>query len=262
MEDADMDLSGRIAVVTGGASGMGAAVVDSLTKLGARPVAWDRNEAAEVVCDVSEPASVAAAIERTLQIAGPPTVLVASAGIGHASLLAELPAADWDRVIDVNLKGMFLTMQACFGPMRDAGGGAMVVITSINAHLADPGMGAYCVSKAGLEMLMRVAANEWAEHGIRVNAVGPGVTKTPMVQQDRPLFTEIVEQRTPLRRMGEAQEIADAVVALLELDWVTGQNLMADGGLSNHSSLDSFGSARRAGRQMTANFTDKPAPER
>lgn len=244
-----MELKDRIAVVTGGASGIGAAVTDRLKNEGARPVVWDVNPAAEVVCDVSDPASVDAAIRRTVEIAGVPTLMAACAGIGHSGLLLDVPPDEWDRVMGTNLKGAWLSMRAVADAMKAAGvGGAMSVVTSVSARLVDRGMGAYCASKAGLEMLVKIAAYEWSSHGIRVNAVGPGVTRTPMLgRAPETGMTEEVVGRTPLGRLGEAEDIAQAMTALMTLDWVTGQVVMADGGLSLYSPIDMFGAASRRG---------------
>jgi len=244
-----MELRDRVAVITGGASGIGAAVTERLKHLGARPVVWDVNPAAEVVCDVSDPASVDAAIRRTVELTGVPTLAAVCAGVGHSGLLLDVPSGEWDRVMAVNLKGAWLSMRAIAGAMKDAGyGGAMSVVTSVSARLVDRGMGTYCASKAGLEMLVKVAAYEWAAHGIRVNAVGPGVTRTPMLGRapETGMTAEVVE-RTPLNRLGEAQDIAEAMTALMTLDWVTGQVVMADGGLSLYSPIDMFGAAQRHG---------------
>jgi NAD(P)-dependent dehydrogenase (short-subunit alcohol dehydrogenase family) len=244
-----MELRDRIAVVTGGASGIGAAVAERLKLAGARAVVWDVNPAAEVVCDVSDQASVDAAVRHTVDTVGVPTLMAACAGIGHSGLLLDVPADEWDRVMGTNLKGAWLSMRAVAGAMREAGaGGAMTAVTSVSARLVDRGMGAYCASKAGLEMLVKIAAYEWAAHGIRVNAVGPGVTRTPMLGRapETGMTTEVVG-RTPLGRLGEADDIAQAMVALMTLDWVTGQVVMADGGLSLYSPIDMFGAAARQG---------------
>ncbi len=244
-----MELRDRVAVVTGGASGIGAAVAERLKHLGARPVVWDVNPNAEVVCDVSVPASVDGAIQRTVETVGVPTLAAVCAGVGHSGLLFDVPPDEWDRVLAINLAGAWLSMRAIAGAMKAAGaGGAMSVVTSVSARLVDRGMGAYCASKAGLEMLVKVAAYEWSEHGIRVNAVGPGVTRTPMLgRAPETGMTEEVVGRTPLARLGEAQDIAEAMTALMALDWVTGQVVMADGGLSLYSPIDMFGAARRRG---------------
>jgi len=208
-----MELRDRVAVVTGGASGIGAAVAERLKHLGARPVVWDVNPSAEVVCDVSDAASVEEAARRTVEDVGVPTLAAICAGIGHSGLLVDVPPEEWDRVMSVNLKGAWLSMRAVAGAMRTAGaGGAMSVVTSVSARLVDRGMGAYCASKAGLEMVVKIAAYEWAEFGIRVNAVGPGVTRTPMLgRAPETGMTEEVVGRTPLARLGEAQDIAEAI---------------------------------------------------
>lgn len=241
-----MDLSGRVAIVTGGASGIGAATCRELAGRGVRTVAWDLQDGAEVRCDVSDPDAVAAALERTVALAGLPTLVVACAGVGHSGLLTEVGADEFDRVLAVNLKGSWLVLAAAARALRAAGcGGAMVAVTSVSARLADRGMGVYCASKAGLEMLVKVAAQEWAADGIRVNAVGPGVTATPMLgRAPEAGATTGVVARTPLGRLGTAADVAEAIVALLALDWVTGQVLLADGGLSLHSPIDMPGAAR------------------
>lgn len=244
-----MELHDRVAVVTGGASGIGAAVTERLKHLGARPVVWDRNPSAEIVCDVSDPESVDDALRRTVATVGVPTLAAVCAGVGHSGLLMDVPPEEFAGVLAVNLSGAWLSMRAIAGAMRDAGaGGAMSVVTSVSARLVDRGMGAYCASKAGLEMLVKVAAYEWSEFGIRVNAVGPGVTRTPMLgRAPETGMTEEVVGRTPLGRLGEAHDIAEAMTALMALDWVTGQVIMADGGLSLYSPIDMFGAARRRG---------------
>ena len=126
-------------------------------------------------------------------------------------------------------------------------GGSIVAVSSISGTLADRDMGAYCVSKAGIDMLVRVAATEWGVHGIRVNAVGPGVTRTPMLAnpEQLPGWVEGLTERTALGRLGEADDIAEAIVAVLEMSWVTGQTVFADGGLALHSPIDSYGQVQR-----------------
>ena len=235
------------AIVTGGGSGIGSAVVDRLRATGTDVVVWDiRN--GDIDCDVSDPDSVQAAIDGTVADHGVPNRLVACAGIGASGLLLEQTPADWRRVIDVNLTGTWLTLCAVARAMVDAGsGGSIVAVSSISGTLADRDMGAYCVSKAGIDMLVRVAATEWGAHGIRVNAVGPGVTRTPMLAnpEQLPGWVEGLTERTALGRLGEAGDIAEAIVAVLEMSWVTGQTVFADGGLALHSPIDSYGQVQR-----------------
>src|SRR5258707_12616114 len=167
---------------------------------------------------IGDPAAVSAAIDQTVADHGPADRLVACAGIGASGLLLERAPADWQRVIDTNLTGTWLTMRATARAMVDAGaGGSIVAVSSISGTLVDRDMGAYCVSKAGIDMLVRVAATEWGPHGIRVNAVGPGVTPTPMVTQAEQLpgWLDGLSQRTALGRSGEADDVAEAIVAVL-----------------------------------------------
>ncbi|HKV18072.1 MAG TPA: SDR family oxidoreductase [Mycobacterium sp.] len=235
------------AVVTGGASGIGRAVVERLRAGGHTVVVWDI-EGGDIDCDISDPDAVSAALERTIADQGVPDRLVACAGVGAAGLLLEMAPVDWQRVIDTNLTGTWLTMRAVAKAMVDHGsGGSIVAVSSISGTLADRDMGAYCVSKAGIDMLVRVAAAEWGVHGIRVNAVGPGVTRTPMLAnpEQLPGWVEGLTERTALGRLGEAGDIAEAIVAVLELSWVTGQTVFADGGLALHSPIDSYGQVQR-----------------
>lgn len=237
-----------VAVVTGGASGIGAAVTERLRAGGRTVVVWDIAEPYDVCCDVSDAAAVDAAMAETVDMAGTPAALVACAGIGHSGLLLDDEPDAFRRVLDVNVVGTWLTMRSAARTMIDGGrGGAIVAISSISGELSDRNMGAYCASKAAIDMLVRVGAVEWGRHGIRVNAVGPGVTQTPMLGKAAllPGWLDALTERTALGRIGTAEDVAAAVVALLDLEWVTGQTLHADGGLSLHSPIDSYGARTR-----------------
>lgn len=236
------------AVVTGGGSGIGKAVVERLRKAGQGVVVWDI-KGGDIDCDISDREAVAAAIRQTVAQQGAPDRLVACAGVGALGTLLEHDPADWRRVIDTNLTGTWLTMWAVAKAMIEAGsGGSIVAVSSISGTVADRDMGAYCVSKAGVDMLIRVAAAEWGAHGIRVNAVGPGVTRTPMLAEAEQLpgWVEGLTERTALGRLGRADDVAEAIVAVLEMSWVTGQIVFADGGLALHSPIDSYGQRQRA----------------
>ncbi|MGA7135585.1 MAG: SDR family oxidoreductase [Mycobacterium sp.] len=235
------------AVVTGGGSGIGSAVVTRLRLAGNQVVVWDIKDG-DIDCDISDPDSVSEAAARTLAAHGAPNRLVACAGIGASGMLLDQSPADWQRVIDTNLTGTWLTMRAVARTMIDSGsGGSIVAVSSISGTLADRDMGAYCVSKAGIDMLVRIAATEWGRYGIRVNAVGPGVTRTPMLAklEQLPGWVEGLTERTALGRIGEPDDIAEAIAALLEMSWVTGQTLFADGGLALHSPIDAYGQIQR-----------------
>jgi NAD(P)-dependent dehydrogenase (short-subunit alcohol dehydrogenase family) len=236
-----------IAVVTGGGSGIGRAVSERLRNAGADVVVWDL-KGGDIACDISDPESVTAAVEQTVAGYGTPDRLVACAGVGASGLLLDQTPADWQRVIDTNLTGTWLTMRAVAQVMVDANaGGSIVAVSSISGTLVDRDMGAYCVSKAGIDMLVRVAAAEWGAHGIRVNAVGPGVTRTPMLAKPEQLpgWVEGLTERTALGGLGEADDVAEAIVGILEMSWVTGQVVFADGGLALHSPIDAYGQTQR-----------------
>jgi NAD(P)-dependent dehydrogenase (short-subunit alcohol dehydrogenase family) len=235
------------AIVTGGASGIGAATAERLRKAGHDVVTWDLR-GGDITCDISDPDAVTGALELTLDRVGVPDRLVACAAVGASGMLIAQDPVEWKRVIDVNLTGTWLTMRAVAQSMIDSGsGGSMVAVSSISGTVADRDMGAYCVSKAGVDMLIRVAAGEWGPHAIRVNAVGPGVTRTPMLAgaEQLPGWLDALSERTALGRVGEADDVAEAVVAVLEMRWVTGQTVLADGGLALQSPIDTYGHVQR-----------------
>ena len=235
------------ALVTGGASGIGREVAGRLRDAGHDVVVWDLT-GGDIACDVSDSGAVSAAMEQTLRDHGVPTRIVTCAGIGASGMLLQQSLTEWERVLAVNLTGTWLTIRAGAQAMIDAGvGGSIVAVTSISGTLADRDMGAYCVSKAGVDMLVKVAAVEWGNRGIRVNAVGPGVTRTPMLAKPEQLpgWVEGLSERTALGGLGAASDVAGAIVGVLELPWVTGQIVHADGGLALHSPIDAYGQMQR-----------------
>jgi NAD(P)-dependent dehydrogenase (short-subunit alcohol dehydrogenase family) len=243
-----VELSGAH-VVVGGASGIGAAVVSAERNAGRDVLVLDVAGPFDVDCDVTDEQSVDRAIEEVVVRVGVPSAVTVTAGVGHSGMLLDLPVEEWDRVIAVNTRGPWLVMRAFARAMIDAEvPGSFVATSSVSARLVDRSMGAYCASKAALSMLVEVAACEWAPSGIRVNAVGPGVTATPMLGR-APTDTgwlASVQRRTPLGRLGTADDIAEVVQLLHRAHWVTGQILEADGGLGLHSPIDAFGEAQRA----------------
>jgi NAD(P)-dependent dehydrogenase (short-subunit alcohol dehydrogenase family) len=236
-----------LALVTGGASGIGREVAGRLRDAGHDVVVWDQ-AGGDIDCDISDPDAVATAMSQTVCDHGVPTWVVACAGIGASGTLLTESVEQWHRVLGVNLTGTWLTIRAAAQAMIDADtGGSIVVVSSISGTVADRDMGAYCVSKAGLNMLVKVAAVEWGSYGIRVNAVGPGVTRTPMLGEPEQLpgWVEGLTERTALGRLGEAADVAEVIVGVLELPWVTGQVVHADGGLALHSPIDSYGQMQK-----------------
>ncbi len=233
------------AVVVGGGSGIGAAVARLQREAGVPVVIWDL-AGGDLVCDIADPDAVVAARDATLEQVGPPSTVTVTAGVGHSGMLADAGPDEWDRVLGVNARGVWLAMRALAAPMAGAGGGSIVAISSVSARLVDRSMGLYCVSKAALDMVVRVAAAEWAPT-VRVNAVAPGVTDTPMlgpIPRDGPWLGGVA-RRTPLGRLGTPDDIASAILAVHGMDWVTGQVIECDGGLGLHSPIDPPGASPR-----------------
>lgn len=240
-------MSGRLALVTGGAQGIGYACGEALKEDGARVILADIQaegvgEAAArlgaeagLVCDMGDPAAIGAMFDRIEAEFGPVEILVNNAGIAIPNDFLDTTLEDFRKVIDVNLTGSFLALQRTARTMVERGiEGAIVNMSSINAQVAIPSIPAYCASKGGVMQLTRAAALALAPHNIRVNAVGPGSIDTEMVAavNANPEAMARVMSRTPLGRLGTAREIAD-VVAFLASDkasYVTGETIYVDGG--------------------------------
>jgi NAD(P)-dependent dehydrogenase (short-subunit alcohol dehydrogenase family) len=231
----------RIALVIGGASGIGWAVANGLTAEGCRVTIADLNadgaaaRAADLGpphagagVDVTDEDTVAALFDRT----GPLDVVVNTAGIGGVGRITELPLEQFRAVVDVCLIGAFIVIKHAGRHLRD--GGSLVSLTSLNARLAAPGMSAYCAAKAGLAMLTEVAALELAARRIRVNAVSPGFVETPLTEGVKlvPGALEEYIENTQLGRVGTPTDVADAVLFLCseKASWLTGEVLDLNGG--------------------------------
>ncbi len=255
--DADfLGLAGRICVVTGAGSGsgIGRAIALGFAAQRARVAVLDRNlegaqaTAAEITqrggqalaigCDVSDPASVGAAAERSESAFGPCDILVNGAGVLRPGALESLTLEEWNAVLAINLTGYFLCSQNFGRQMRSKGRGALVHIASIAASHANTNGGAYAVAKAGVAMLSRQLALEWAPFGIRSNAVSPGMTLTPMTEAAYtvPGTAEPRNQAIPAGRVGLPKDIADAVLFLASdrADYITGEELVVDGGFTRN----------------------------
>jgi NAD(P)-dependent dehydrogenase (short-subunit alcohol dehydrogenase family) len=246
-----MELRGAGAIVTGGASGIGAATVAQLRAAGARVAVLDLHDAPEadvsLPCDVGDEEQVVARVREAVERLGGLDVAIVNAGVGGMSGILDLSTEEWDRVMRVNLRGAFVTLRECARAMVDhERPGAIVAVTSVAGFLTDRLMAHYSVSKAGLAALVRVAARELGPHGIRVNGVAPGTTDTAMFAATDQMrgYRERVAERAALGRVGTANEVAQAVVALCGLDWVTGQVVAADGGVSLASPIDPVDSMR------------------
>jgi NAD(P)-dependent dehydrogenase (short-subunit alcohol dehydrogenase family) len=251
-------LAGKVALITGGASGIGLAAARLFAAEGARVAVADRDaEAAARVAneltaagyaatglgvDVTDEASVAYGAAETSSRLGRIDVLFANAGVGTQGGILSTTIDEWDRVLGINLTGVWLSMRAVVPQMIDSGGGSIVVVSSLAATRAT-GATAYAAAKGGVLSMSRQAAAELAPHGIRVNAILPGPVRTPLYEaQLRRRTTGDLESahdayaaRVPLGRIGEAEDIAHYALFLAsdESSWITGGEHVADGGISS-----------------------------
>jgi len=240
-------LDGRLALVTGGAGGIGRAVCERFAASGARVIVADLDEAAGSGLadriggrferlDVTDADAVAACAERLADELGALDVLVANAGIVLNAPALETDMADWHRVIDVNLHGVFNTARAFGRHMVAAGRGSIVCTSSMCGGIVvrPQGQIAYNASKAAVDMLSRSLAVEWARSGVRVNAVAPGYTATELTLagRSRPEWFDAWLAGTPMGRLGTPEEIADSVQFLASdaAGFITGSVLAVDGG--------------------------------
>ena len=251
MNAVNFNLHDRVIVITGAAQGIGAACAQRLSQDGAALALWDvddtRGEALaksladqgrRVIyhhCNVALKSEVDTATANTVQAFGHIDGLVNNAGIFKAANFLDITEADWDTVINVNLKGSFLVAQAVAREMVKHGSGAIVNMSSVNGVMAIPSIASYNVSKGGINQLTRVMALSLADHSIRVNAVAPGTIATELAKNAVLGSDEArarIMSRTPLKRLGEPEEIADVCAFLLSSasSYMTGEIVYVDGG--------------------------------
>lgn len=246
-----IDLTGKVAVVTGGGRGIGRAIALELARAGAEvAVAVSRDlaaaeETAEAIralgrralarrTDVARGEEAEALIGAAVQELGRIDILVNNAGIARDGLLLRMSEEDWDAVLDVNLKGAFHCTKAALRRMLRQRSGRIVNVTSIMGLTGNPGQANYCASKAGLLGLTRATAREVGARGITCNAVAPGWIRTRMTEELPEGFAEQVLQRIPLGRLGEPEDVAGLVLFLCSeaAAYITGQTFVVDGGLT------------------------------
>jgi NAD(P)-dependent dehydrogenase (short-subunit alcohol dehydrogenase family) len=247
---APFDLRDKVIVVTGATQGIGRELAFQLAELGGIVVASGRSaadlqgldrEAGErsltldrVLLDVRDTSSIAAAVAEVVQRHGRIDVLVNNAGLGHAHRALDVTEADWDEMMAVNLRGLFFMSQAVARVMIPRGGGRIINMSSQGGVVGLPDAAVYCSSKGGVNMLTKVLALEWAEHGINVNAIAPTFIYTPGTAPllDGPGLRDEILAKIPLRQLGSPADVTGAVayLATAASRLVTGTVLMVDGG--------------------------------
>jgi NAD(P)-dependent dehydrogenase (short-subunit alcohol dehydrogenase family) len=242
-------LDGKVAIVTGAASGIGRASAVLMAQRGAKVIVADRDEKAGVetatligerarfvAIDITDEQSVVDLVAQTLSTFGRLDIAHNNAAIYLTGAeVADTDKATWDRVIDINLTGTFLSMRAQIPAMLEAGGGSIINMASVAGVVAQPGQPGYVPSKHGVIGLTKAAAVEYSGRGIRVNVVLPGPTNTPMTQgllAANPGFLDALKTAIPLSRLGEPQEIAEAAAWLASdaASFVSGASFPVDGG--------------------------------
>jgi NAD(P)-dependent dehydrogenase (short-subunit alcohol dehydrogenase family) len=233
--------AGKVAVVTGAASGIGLAIAKRLLAEGAKVVGVDHNACAELGSgfvamegDITKEETAERLTGTAVDRFGAVHVLFNVAGGARSGYIVDLAEADWDFTVDLCLKGVFLGMKHQARQMMRQGNGSIVNIASLNAHVPMHAGSAYVAAKAGVEMLSRNGALEFAEFGIRVNAILPGLVQTPLTQRhfDNPDALAAFEQRIPMGRPAQPEEIAAPALYLASDDasYVNGASLLVDGG--------------------------------
>ncbi len=240
------EFEGKVVLVTGSTRGIGRAVAELFAGEGARVAVTGRSpetaeaaarevggEALGIGLDVADPDSVAAAVDRVLEAWGRVDVLVNNAGITRDTLALRMKLDDWQAVIATNLTGAFLCAKACLRHMVRARAGTIVNISSVVGSVGNAGQANYCAAKAGIEGLTRSLAREYANRGIRVNAVAPGYIATDMTEALGEKVREALLAQVPAGRLGAPEDVARAVAFLASdrASYITGQVLHVNGGM-------------------------------
>lgn len=246
------DLTDRVAIVTGAGSGIGQRIALGLSQCGARVACLDRREdggttdtvnliqetggqSLELVADVTIRKALDEAVDRTVREFGPLDIAVNAAGIANAHAAEEMPEEQFQTLMDINLKGIFLSCQAEANAMLTHGGGAIVNIASMSGIIVNRGLeqAHYNASKAGVIHMSKSMAMEWVDRGIRVNTISPGYTATPMNTRPEMVHqTKEFESQTPMGRMATVDEMVGPAIFLVSdaASYCTGIDLLVDGG--------------------------------
>ncbi|MGW8256912.1 MAG: 3-oxoacyl-[acyl-carrier-protein] reductase [Thermoguttaceae bacterium] len=244
------DLTGQTAIVTGAARGLGREIAITLAHAGAKVACIDINaeslaetiaqlqkaggEARPIACDVTNAERVGEVVDEVLKLWGGLHILVNNAGITRDNMVMRMKDDQWDAVININLKGTFLFSRAAAKPMMKGRHGRIINIASVSGLMGNPGQANYSASKAGVIGLTRTVARELAGRNITVNAVAPGFIATDMTAALGEDILQEVRKQIPLGRLGEPQDVADAVLFLASnaASFITGHVLTVDGGLT------------------------------
>lgn len=244
------DLTGRVAIVTGGSKGLGSGMAQALAKQGADVVIVSRNAAegeavAETIrsmerrsfalaVDVQDVAAINQMVQTVKERLGRIDILVNNAGVGVTRFALEVTEEEWDRVVDTNLKGVFFCAQAVAKVMKEQNYGKIINIASVAGTVGAVGISPYCASKAGVINLTRALAKEWARYNINVNAIGPGYIKTHINEAElsNEAFLKKVLASLAIKRLGELDDLSGTVVLLASeaSNYITGQTVFIDGG--------------------------------
>lgn len=249
MADQRQDFAGKIAIVTGGASGIGEAVALAIAARGGQVVVADINQGAAekvvtaisdaggsakaITADVADPSAVEAMVQFAVDIYGGLDVAINNAGIGGPlSLTGEYPVDGWRRVIDINLNGVFYGMRYQIPAMLRRGGGAIINVASILGAVGTANSPAYITAKHGVLGLTKAAAIEYATRNIRINSVGPGYIETPLLASLDEATMQVLVNLHPMKRLGTSEEVAALIVFLAsdEAAFITGSYHLVDGG--------------------------------
>ncbi|MGC5323914.1 SDR family NAD(P)-dependent oxidoreductase [Brevibacillus sp. SYSU BS000544] len=244
------DLTGRVAIVTGGSKGLGAGMAMTLAKQGADVAIVSRNvtegeavaasirslgrKSIALAADVKKIESIQLMVQQVKHAFGRIDILVNNAGVGATKYALEVSEEEWDHVIDTNLKGVFFCAQAVAKVMKEQQYGKIINIASVAGAVGAVGMSPYCASKAGVVNLTRTLAKEWARYNINVNAIGPGYIKTAINEDvlSNEAFVGKVLSMLAIKRLGELNDLSGALLLLASdtASYITGQTYFIDGG--------------------------------
>jgi gluconate 5-dehydrogenase len=252
MHDPLFSVADQVVLVSGGSRGIGRAIAEGFARRGAKVIITGREKSTleqtaaaisspdsavtPLVCDVAEPKAIARLMPAVLERFGRIDTLLNVAGVNRRMPAEKLSEADWDFILDINLKGPFLLSQAAGRVMLERGAGSQINIVSLNNDRPLKGVMPYAVSKAGLGHMTRALGLEWGPRGVRVNAIAPGFVLTDLTRKlwSQPKMQAWGEANTPLKRLGQPEDMLGAALFLASAAsaWMTGQVLFVDGGFS------------------------------